>query len=55
MTKEEVIEMLKDIVEEVDYDIFKAIFLYGELPPEDQQQLVDNLVSEVAKHIDIEE
>ena len=54
MTKEEVVEMLKDVVAEVDYDIAKEIFLEGYMPHEDQQQIINKLVDEVAKHIKIE-
>jgi hypothetical protein len=55
MTKKQVVEMLKDVVSEVDYDIYKEMFVDGYAPPEDQEQWVNNLVTQVSKHINIEE
>ena len=44
MTKDQAIELLKELVEEIDYDIYKDIFIYGE------PINVDELVKIVLKH-----
>jgi hypothetical protein len=48
-TKEKIIKMLKKLVEEVDYDIYKDIFVYTE--ENDSQGKVDRLVEIVEKYI----
>jgi hypothetical protein len=32
MTEEELLEMLKQLVQEVDYDIYKDMFVHGDCP-----------------------
>lgn len=44
MTKDQAIELLKELVEEIDYDIYKEIFIYGE------RNDVDKLAKIVLKH-----
>lgn len=53
MTRDKVIEMLASIVDAVDYDVYKEIFIEGYAPPEEQEAIVNRLVDLVAKYVDI--
>jgi hypothetical protein len=46
--KEKIIKMLKKLVEEIDYDIYKDIFVYTE--ENDSQERIDKLVEIVEKY-----
>ena len=50
MNRDEIVEMLKDIVSEIDYDIYKEMFVYDQDEADRNHQL-DPLVAIVEKHI----
>jgi hypothetical protein len=50
MTKEEILKMVKDIVEEIDYDIYKDIFMCPE-DIDESAETINNLVSIVEDHL----
>ena len=50
MNEASIIKMLKEIVSEIDYDLYKEMFIY-EHTKEDQKQYIENLVSVVKKDI----
>lgn len=48
MDEDQIVEMLKDIIEQVDYDVYKELFVFDE----DTEGLVDKLVEIVQEHLD---
>lgn len=54
MTKAEAIELLKDIVEELDYDIYKSIFIEDCMEdPEAAEASQNALLDVLKKHIEV--
>lgn len=49
MNKEQILEMLKEVVEQIDYDIYKEIFIN---PDEDTEVDQSILVGIVEKHLE---
>ena len=54
MTDEQIKNMVSDIVNTVDYDIWKDIFSVEPEDPEWSQNLIDELIRVAKKHIDDE-
>ena len=50
MTNKDIIEMLRDIIEEVDYDIYKGLFVNPEEKDVAKEQIAD-LVKIVKEHL----
>ena len=50
MKREKILDMLKDLVNEIDYDIYKEMFHYDQ-DDEDVQHRQDVLVKIVEKHL----
>lgn len=48
MNKEQILEMLKEIVEEIDYDIYKEIFVHSDEDTEGTQFVLTGIVE---KHL----
>lgn len=52
MNDKEILSMLKEIVQEVDYDIYKHIFVKGcSESPEDSKATRERLIEIVKKHL----
>ena len=53
MTDEQIREMLSDVVQEVDYDLWKSIFLetHWECDPEEGEARLDRLVDIAKGHL----
>ena len=55
MTKAEALELLKDIVEELDYDIYKNIFIENCMEDPEAAEVSQNaLLAVLKKHIEVE-
>ena len=46
MSNEEILEMIKDLVSEVDYDYYKEMFVYDDNPDQ-----IQRLIDIVKKHL----
>lgn len=51
MTDSEIVEMLKELIEEIDYDLYKAAFVENCIEDQEENQAhVDRLMEIVKKH-----